>query len=92
MTNLTDLRPTITARDIHELNEHYLNNRRHTLAVGGRYETRNGQTFTLGGLHWQLFTPGAVVELVTGEDETLPDLPVVRAGWPYAAQPEQVAA
>lgn len=55
-----------------------------TLAVGGRHETRAGQLFCLGGLDWLLSDGPLVAVLTTGEDEVLPDLPVVRAAWPVA--------
>jgi hypothetical protein len=82
--------PTIVASSITDLNTWYTNHTYgSTLTVGGRYETRNGQTFCLGGLSWSLHIKafdGAplTVLLVTAEHETLPDLPVVRAGFPYA--------
>jgi hypothetical protein len=80
---------SITVHSIDEFNAWY---ERHTygstLVVGGRYETRGGQMFCLGGLSWGLHIKAIVggpltVSLDTAEDETLPDLPVVRAGFPY---------
>lgn len=59
------------------------------LTTASRCEIRNGQLFGLGGLDWQLLVrnvPGVgtvTVRAVTGEHEWLPDLPVVRAGFPY---------
>lgn len=63
------------------------------LSVSGRYETRDGVDYCLGGLDWRvhLKVPGVplvgnyslTVRLITAEGEVLPDLPVVRRGWPY---------
>lgn len=62
-------------------------------AIGGRYETRDGVDYSLGGLDWRLYLknlPGLAgvltVRLVTVEGEALPNLPVVRAMWPYALE------
>lgn len=60
-----------------------------TIAVGGRYETRNGQLVGLGGLSWALHIkawPGGplTVSVDTADGEVLPDLPVVRAMFPGA--------
>jgi hypothetical protein len=80
----TDCRPVIEVGSIAEFNEYYLAARPgRTLAVGGRYEVRDGRQFALGGLHWFLTDSTRVVSTVTAEDEVLPDLPVVRAGFPY---------
>lgn len=59
-----------------------------SLAVGGRYETRGGRLFGVGGLSWSLHIKAAeggplTVLLDTAEGDALPDLPVVRAGYPY---------
>jgi hypothetical protein len=59
-------------------------NSRRSLCVGSRDEIRDGQRFGLGGLSWVLFDRDVVVTAITGEDDALPDLPVVRAGWPFA--------
>jgi hypothetical protein len=61
-----------------------------SLAVSSRHEFRNGQYWGLGGLDWAVVTAGLVVTATTGEDEELPDLPVVRAGWPYAFADELI--
>ncbi|WP_327066765.1 hypothetical protein [Kitasatospora sp. NBC_01302] len=85
MSQLTDHRPTVTVGTLYDLNEQYLASRTHRgLSVGSRSEVReDGQRFGLGGLDWMLVTPTAVYKVVTAEDEVLPDLPVVRDGWPY---------
>jgi hypothetical protein len=77
-------RPTITVGTIHELNQHYARGKC-SLAISSRTEMRDGQLFGLGGLDWLLVTPAACYETVTAEYEALPDLPVVRDGWPFAS-------
>ena len=88
-SNTTHIPQRVIASSIEEFNSWY---EKHTygstLAVGGRYETRNGQMFCLGGLSWSLHIKAieggpVTVTLDTAEDETLPDLPVVRVGFPY---------
>jgi len=68
-----------------------------TLAVGGRYETRDGRLFGLGGLSWNLHIKAIEggpldVTVETAEGEVLPDLPVVRDGFPYALARQAVSA
>ncbi|GAB2696901.1 hypothetical protein [Kitasatospora kifunensis] len=84
MSQLTDHRPTVTVGTLYDLNERYLAAAKCSLAVSSRTEIRDGIRFGLGGLNWRVSTPDASYEVVTGEDEVLPDLPVVRAGWPFA--------
>jgi hypothetical protein len=88
-------RRTIVAADITELNRFFVAaGPRRTLAVAGRYERRDGALFGLGGLDWHLTAGPLVVVLATGEDELLPDLPVVRAAGltPSATSVQAVAA
>jgi hypothetical protein len=80
----------VTVDAIADLNEWFSQFRTAAgLATASRCEIRNGQLFGLGGLDWQLLVrnvPGVgsvTVRAVTGEREWLPDLPVVRAGFPY---------
>lgn len=73
----------VEARSIEEFNAWY-EGRRYgsSIAVSGRYETRDGQLFGLGGLDWTLCASDVMVTLTTAEDEVLPDLPVVLAVFP----------
>jgi hypothetical protein len=77
---------SIAVGSIHDLNDHFEQHRREaTLAVTTRHETRGGQRFGLGGLAWTLRVRelSLTVTTETAEGEVLPDLPVVRAGYPY---------
>lgn len=86
MNQPTDLRPTVTVGTLYDLNRQYLASvsTHRGLSVGSRSVVRDGQRFGLGGLRWRLVTDDAVFETVTAEDDVLPDVPVVRDGWPFA--------
>lgn len=92
---------TVTVASLADLNDWYATFRSGlSLAVGGRYETRaDGKLYGLGGLSWHLswrtlpgIPAGLLVMAQTAEDEVLPDLPVVRAGWPYGVELAQRSA
>jgi hypothetical protein len=71
-------------RSVRELNDWYVASADgRSLAVSSRTERRDGQLWGLGGLDWMLCIGSVTVRTVSAEDEVLPDLPVVRAGWPY---------
>jgi hypothetical protein len=73
-------RKTVAVASLVELNEYFVQaDARASMSVAGRYERRDGQLWCLGGLNWQLSDGPVTVSLATGEDDPLPDLPVVRA-------------
>lgn len=76
----------VAVGSIHDFNAHFEEHGPEaTLAVTGRSEIRAGRRFGLGGLAWTLRVRelSLTVTAVTAEGEVLPDLPVVRAGYPF---------
>jgi hypothetical protein len=78
-------RTTAVAASIHELNDFWTAaSSRRSMSVGGRYETRDGVRYGLGGLRWRVCDGARSMVLTTSEPEcdALPNLPVVRAADP----------
>lgn len=92
---------TLSVPSVRDLNAWYTAlDGRAGVTVTSRSEERDGQRWGLGGLDWSVGlgrVPGLLgvwlqVTAVSAELEQLPDLPVVRAGFPFSSVRLAVAA